>query len=109
MEQESFVEKREESISYHIFTVSATLVGVCFTVVGLLNISKALTKVQTLLDEFITITAIFFLVSCVLSYIAIRTMERKRRYKLEKIADGIFLFGLSLIVVICIFFALELF
>jgi len=101
------LEQREEQISFQIFGVSATMVGVCFTVLGLFTIFHAVKKRQTLVDEFITIDAIFFLICCFLSYMAIRTKDRKRRFKLEKIADAIFLIALTFIVVIAISFVFE--
>jgi hypothetical protein len=42
------------------------------------------------------------LFSCIISYTAIKTKARKRRYLLEKIADSVFLIALSLMVIVCI-------
>lgn len=101
------LEQKEERISFQIFGVSATMVGVCFTVLGLFSIVQAVKKMQTLIDELITIDAILFLAACFVSYMAIRTTDKKRRYKLEKIADTIFLIALSFIVVICSLLVFE--
>ncbi len=102
MPEETFLERQEENISIHIFSVSAALVGVCLTVVGLFSISNTLKKIETLGDELITLNAVLFLISCLMSYMALRTKFRKRRYTLEKIADGFFLLGLSLMAIACI-------
>ncbi len=102
MGQESFQEKQEENISIHIFTVSAGMVGVCLTVIGILNIISTSRKIETWGDEITGIDAIFFLIACMVSYIAMKTSKRKRRYNLERIADVLFLIGLFLMAVVCL-------
>jgi hypothetical protein len=102
MSQESFIEKQEENISIHIFTVSAAMVGVCLTVIGILNVISSSSRVETFGDEITAVDAVFFLFSCLISYLAIKTKERKHRYSLEKIADFSFLIGLFLMAIVCI-------
>jgi tellurite resistance protein TehA-like permease len=108
MPQETFIEKQEENIAIHIFSVSAAMVGVCLTVIGILNIIAAFRKIETLSDEVTAVDAVVFLGSCIISYVAIKTKTRKRRLLLEKIADGIFLTGLALMVVVCLFIVYKL-
>lgn len=107
MPQETFLEKQEESLSVHIFSVSAALVGVCLTVISLFSISDALKRLQNIGDELIAFDAILFLVTCVFSYMAIRTRDRKRRLILEKTADGLFLAALFIIVWVAVLIAWE--
>ena len=109
MPQETFVEKQEENIAIHIFSVSAAMVGVCLTVLGILHITESLKKLESLGDDITAIDAVFFLISCITSYIAIKTKDRKRRYRLEKIADCIFLTALALMVIVCITIVYKLF
>jgi len=108
MPQETFIEKQEENIAIHIFSVSAAMVGVCLTVIGILNIMTTFTKIDTLGDETTAIDAIIFLGACIISYIAIKTKERKRRLILEKISDITFLAGLAVMVIVCIFIVFKL-
>ena len=103
--QESFVEKQEETISTHIFSVSAGMVGVCLTVISLINVSNAVRKINTFGDDLTAFDAIAFIFSCYLSYLAMKTKDRKRRLALETAADRIFLVGLFLMVVVCLFVA----
>ncbi|MEW6171324.1 MAG: hypothetical protein AB1472_07210 [Candidatus Omnitrophota bacterium] len=103
MSEEAFLEKKEDSIAIHIFSVSAAMVGVCLTVIGILSLIHASTKVDTLGDDITALDSITFLASCIISYIAIKTKMSKRRLLLEKIADSIFLTGLALSVLVCIF------
>lgn len=103
MPQESFIERQEESIAIHIFSVSAAMVGVCLTVIGILNVITSFKKVDTIGDEITAIDAIIFLGSCIISYVAIKTKERKRKLFLERISDGFFLAGLAVMAIVCFF------
>ena len=91
----------EEDISIHIFTTSATLVGVCLTVIGLFRVILQLKSVGTLADNFLSIDALLFLFACGLAYWALRTRNRKRRQIAEKIADVLFLVALCVMTAIC--------
>jgi hypothetical protein len=107
MSQETFIEKQEESISIHIFSVSAAMVGVCLTVIGIINIITTYKKIETFGDELTTIDAIIFLGTCIVSYVAIKTKERKRRLILEKVSDITFLTGLAVMVIVCLFIVIK--
>ncbi len=102
MPPETFIEKQEENIAIHIFTVSSAMVGVCLTVIGILNVISSFNKIGMWQDEITALDAIIFLITCVLSYTAIKTKDRKRRLLLEKTSDIGFLTGLSIMAVICI-------
>jgi len=91
----------EEDISIHIFTTSATMVGVCLTVIGLFRVILQLKSVKTLADDFLSIDAMLFLVACGLAYWALRTRNTQRRRMAEKIADLLFLLALSMMTAIC--------
>ncbi|MDD2540594.1 MAG: hypothetical protein PHH28_06060 [Desulfuromonadaceae bacterium] len=93
----------EEDISVHIFTVSAAMVGVCMTVIGLIRVMITIKKAGTLADDFLGIDAVLFLTSCLLSYWAMRTRKYCRMHRIERTADGIFILALILMVAICIF------
>ena len=93
----------EEDISVHIFTVSAGMVGVCLTVIGIVRLVTMSRKVDTLADDFLCLDAVLFLVSCILSYWALRTRSRNRMHRVERVADTVFIGALALMVVICIF------
>ncbi|MCX5678674.1 MAG: hypothetical protein NTY76_06155 [Candidatus Omnitrophica bacterium] len=107
MPQETFIEKQEENIAIHIFSVSAAMVGVCLTVIGILNIITTFTKIDTLGDEATAIDAIIFLSACMISYAAIKTKERKRRLILEKVSDIAFLAGLAVMVFVCVLIVIK--
>ncbi len=92
-------------ICVHIFSVSAALVGVCLTVIGLLRVIIYTSKVETFVDDILAADAVIFLLSCLLSYWALRTRSRYRMHRVERVADTVFLVGLFLMVLTCGFVA----
>jgi hypothetical protein len=91
----------EEDISIHIFDTSATMVGVCLTVIGLFRLILQLKSISTWADDLLSIDAMLFLSACGLAYWALRTRSARRRHLTEKIADVIFLLALTLMTLIC--------
>jgi len=91
----------EADLCIHIFTASAALVGVCLTVIGLIRIVVTTTKVGTVADDLLAGDATLFMLSCLLSYWALRSRNVRRMHRIEHIADGIFLVGLLLMTVVC--------
>ena len=94
-------EHRDEDIAVHIFTVSAAMVGVCLTVIGIIRIVKALHGIDTVSDGIVALDALAFLASCLTAYVALRTRTANRMLRVERVADYIFLAALSLRAVTC--------
>jgi hypothetical protein len=85
--------------SSHILNTSATLLGLCFVVLTSLNINDRMEK--SIIDELTAIAILMFMVSCLLSFLSIRSKNIKSvRY--EKIADLIFLSGLLFLFLITV-------
>src|SRR5437763_6127182 len=91
----------EQDICIHIFTVSSAMVGVCLTVNGLVGVVITLGTGDTLADDLLAADALLFLVSCMLSYWALRSRGVRRMHGLERIADGIFIVGMVGMVAVC--------
>src|SRR6266576_1317690 len=91
----------EQDICIHIFTVSSAMVGVCLTVIGLIRVVITFGRADTLADDFLAADALLFLISCLLSYWALRSRSLRRMHRLEKIADGIFIVAMVGMVVVC--------
>jgi hypothetical protein len=91
----------EHDICIHIFTVSSAMVGVCLTVIGLIRVVITLGRADTLADDLLAGDALLFLLSCLLSYWALRSRGSRRMHRLEKIADGIFIVAMIGMVIIC--------
>jgi hypothetical protein len=95
--------RREENICIHIFSVSAAMVGVCLTVIGLIRVVITLGRGDTLADNLLAIDALMFLASCLSSYTALRVGHPERTKRIERIADSIFIAAMALMVAICAF------
>jgi uncharacterized membrane protein YqjE len=93
----------DEDICIHIFTVSAAMVGVCLTVIGLIRIMITMQKADTLADDLLAGNAVLFLTSCLLSYWALRTRGTRRMHRMERFADSIFILAMFLMAVTCLF------
>jgi uncharacterized membrane protein YqjE len=91
----------EQDICIHIFTVSSAMVGVCLTVIGLIRVVITLGRADTLADDLLAGDALLFLLSCLLSYWALRSRSICRMHRLEKVADGIFIIAMIGMVIIC--------
>lgn len=79
------------------------MVGVCLTVIGLLRVVITIQKTDTLADDFLAVDAVFFLISCLSSYWALRTRNTLRMHRLERFADSIFILALLWMVGIAAF------
>ena len=86
----------DENICVHIFTASAAMVGVCLTVVGIIRVVISRHESDLFADDLLAVNAMLYLASSLLSYWALRTRNVTRNYRLERIADVIFLVALTL-------------
>jgi hypothetical protein len=91
----------EEDICIHLFTVSAAMVGVCLTVIGLIRVVITLGKIDTMTDDLLAVDALLFVIACLLSYWAMRTRSVRRMHRVERFADAIFILAMLLMTAIC--------
>ena len=77
------------------------MVGVCLTVIGLIRVVITLGTADTLADDLLAVDALLFLISCLLSYWALRSRSLRRMDRLEKIADWTFIVAMIGMVVVC--------
>lgn len=99
-------DRPETQLGPHIFSVSAGLVGVCLTVIGLLRVIVQSGHIDTIADNLLAIDALVFLVACLFAYLALRASGARGR-RFERIADITFLVGLTVMVVIAALIAYE--
>lgn len=87
-----------------ICPISAAMVGVCLTTIGLIRIiiSVDKDKVGTYVDDLLAVNSIMFLVATLTSYAALRTQTEKRLHRLERVADLFFIGSMILLTVICV-------
>lgn len=92
-------------LSAHILPTSATMIGVCMTVLSIGRVGAG-ANWHMLIDKTLAVDALIFLLSAFLSFAAMRAMVGGRRY--ERWADGVFLFGLGLLVVVALSLAFTI-
>ena len=72
----------------------------CLTVIGLIRVVATI-NVDTIADNLLAVDALLFLASCLLSYWALRTRSIRRMYRVERVADAIFVTGMLLMTGVC--------
>ena len=94
-------------LSEHILPTAATMVGVCMTVLSIGRLSRE-GRLGIFIDKMLALDGVIFLVSAVLSFVAIRIVANSDR--VETWAERLFLVGLSLcaVVAVVIAFAIDL-
>ncbi len=80
------IEKKLKSLSNYILPVSSTMVGVCMTVISLLQLAPK-DAIFDWADELVVVNSLIFLVSALLSYWALRHDEVPSA---ERCADRLF-------------------
>jgi hypothetical protein len=91
--------------SPHILNTSSNLLGICFL---LLTSLKVLGKSQqTIIDDITFVAIILFMLSCLLSFLSMRKPGKQSK-NLEKIADYIFVAGLSVLFITAILFSFNI-
>jgi hypothetical protein len=98
----------ERELNVHVFSVSAQLVGICLTVLGLFRVMIRLQGVSRIADDLLALDAIAFLGACVFSYASMRTRATGRRRTLERVADMSFAIALVLMTAVCAMIAWEI-
>ncbi|QDT73859.1 hypothetical protein [Lacipirellula limnantheis] len=85
----------------NIISVSAGMLGVCLTAIGLIGVIKATAEIETLCDEILAANSFLYLGTAIISFIALRTPLRKRAIGLTFLVDVLFCLGLILSAIAC--------
>jgi len=92
----------DRRLSAHILPTSATMIGVCMTVLSIGHLGPV-GEFRMIVDKLLAVDAVVFLVSALLSFIAIRAGRRGR--PLEVRAELIFTGGLVLLALVAVVLA----
>ena len=109
MENPHDLEAREHDLTMHVFTVSAGMVGVCLTAIGLLRLIAAQSNVQTIGDDLLAVDALLFVVCAFLAFWSFKTKEPRIRRRLRLVVDTLFLAALAGMGAICAVIAYAIF
>jgi cation transport ATPase len=96
----------EQWYHWHLLTllsVSAAMVGVCLTAIGLVGILKSLRNFEIIVDDMLAIAALLFVSVCFLSFLGIRTGIRKKWRRFSLTVDVLFCLGLLVLVAASMF------
>ena len=91
-----------------VFSVSAGMIGVCLTAIGLVKIVSQARGVDTLCDDLIAIDAIIFGVATFLGFRGLQRFTRHQSLLSHQLMDWAFLIGLALTIVTCAVFTWSL-
>jgi hypothetical protein len=94
-----------KNVSKHILPTASNLLGLCFILINFMKLWKMNKKVDIIIDRFVGISILLFLVASVFSYMSMRSSEKAVFY--EKIADIVFLVGLFFITIISLMITFE--
>ncbi len=93
-----------QPLSGHILPTSATMLGVCMTVVSIIRLLR-LGHFATLVDRFLALDGLIFLGSAALSYLSLRDRQLRG---LEEYADTAFMVALTIMAVCGVLLAFAL-
>ena len=97
--------RKEGRLADHILPSSATMIGVCMTVISLAHLIPR-QSISRHVNELLALDSLLFLGSAMLSYFSLRHPNLAEKF--ESLADIIFLLGLAVMVVVGFVVAFEL-
>lgn len=92
------------NMSKHILPTSGNLLGLCFAILSFIKMSGL--AAETIIDEVMLPAIVLFLLASIVSYASMRSLKKEERY--ERIAEFIFLAGLSLLAICAVTVGIEL-
>jgi hypothetical protein len=98
-------QNKESRLADHILPSSATMIGVCMTVISLAHLIPK-QNISRHVNEMLAFDSLLFLSSALLSYFSLR--HPRKAGKFERMADVIFLVAISLMVVVGFVVSFEL-
>lgn len=94
-------EQREHDFTMHVFSISAGMVGVCLTAIGILRLVTSQTRIETIGDELLAADAVLFVLCCFLSFWSFKSDGIRVRRILRLVIDILFMLALSIMVLVC--------
>jgi hypothetical protein len=81
-----------------LLSVSAAMVGVCLTAIGLVSVIRALSKFEVWVDDLLAVSTVLFSIVTLMSFIGVRTRIRKTWPRYMIALDVIFCVGICTMV-----------
>jgi fumarate reductase subunit C len=96
-----------KNTSEHILVSSTSLLGFCFVVITAFHPNSSYKT--SIIDDVTCLASIILILSCIFSFISIRSQNEKRTQQFETIADYLFFAALLVILIIILGTSLSLF
>ncbi len=96
----------QESRVPHILTTSANLLGICFFIITGIHITSNEENIEIM--RVVTGVSLILLSSCFLSYLSMRVYPSSKAYTYERIADYLFLLGITFLFVVIVMITLDI-
>lgn len=95
-------------LAERVMASSSGMVGACATLIGLVKLTEPRSRL-TRVDEYAGFTAVAFVISALLAYLALRSRRRPvLQQRLETVADVLFLVAMVALAGIGLLFAYDL-
>lgn len=90
----------------HILSTSATMLGVCMTVLSLSRFNDDQLSFW-LIDKLVALAGLLFLMSCLCSFLSMRQLEKTVSVasRFERLGESIFMAGISLLALVAVILA----
>jgi hypothetical protein len=98
MNTEPIDDERRDAHLFDLLNVSAAMVGVCLTAIGLVGILSALKGLKTMIEELLAVGGVLFMIVCMLSFLGVRTKLGTTSRNLLLVIDVLFCLGLVVLV-----------
>jgi hypothetical protein len=92
-------------LSAHILPTSATMIGVCMTVLSIGHLGPG-GEWRMVIDKLLAVDALVFLVSAAMSFMSMRAQRFGTRY--ETRAETVFIAGLGLLALVAVMLAFAI-
>lgn len=92
-------------LSAHILPTSATMIGVCMTVLSIGHLNPG-GELRLVVDKLLAVDSLIFLVSALLSFVSMRTQGPAKRY--EAHAEMVFIAGLGMLAMVAVVLAFAI-
>jgi hypothetical protein len=91
--------------SQHILNASSNLIGICFIVLTSFKVLKL--GQASIIDEITAVASVLLMVSCIFSFLSIRTSNEQYSVKYENVAESCFIIGLSIMFITVMVIAFD--
>lgn len=101
MNKDELDEDRAHHLTLTVFSISAAMIGVCLTAIGILRVVSSQTRIATFGDELLVADAALFAMCCGLAFWSFKTRTLQLRQFLRALVDALFLTSLLILVAVC--------